>query len=237
MDEVIYDLLPFVENNRKWHCFFAAILHVNEPDILTIWKDYSDQIGQYVISKEIADGKHTETTGEHFHFCAEMSPETYHRLSKRLFKDKYKLRGQARNGLARQYGKVSEIRDTARMIAYCLKDGDYKTNIPHDELEQYKKISFKVVKEKPTKALTFLQKITEELSTKYPDKLWDPKCYDDNEIVLDTILDRLGDITKVFDDQTLSKMYNGVINSLAMTPRDRTEYKKKWKTKIMDCYY
>lgn len=233
----IYDSIPFVEPLPSFRAFFCAIKHEYDFEIYKIWNEYRDQIGQYVISKEISeDGTHAETNGEHFHFCAQMSNETYHRISKRLFKDRFKLRGQAKDGLPKQYGKVSEIRDEARMIAYCLKDGDYKTNIPADKIAEYKKISFRKIKPNVKKGTTFTEKIRDQLQERYPDREWYPdECCDgsDANIVLDCILDNLGKNAKVFDRNTLHKLYNGVMNSLKMTPRAKDKYWKRWKAQII----
>lgn len=233
--KVIYDDINFIDGDRKWCSFFGAIMHSNEYEIYRIWREYETSIGQYVISKEIAEnGAHSETNGEHFHFCAQMTNDTYHRISKRLFKDTFKLRGQARDGLPKQYGKVTVIRDPARMIAYCLKDGDYKTNIPTDELEQYKKISFKKVQTtEQKKGVSFTEKIRDKLNKEYPDKKWRFDCPLDQNIILDTILDNLGNQAKVFDRNTLHKLFNGVQNSLEMTPRYRDKYWKRWKAEII----
>ena len=235
---VIYDSIQFSNPDAKWCSFFCALYHSNDFQLKSLWSEYTSQMGRYVISKEISDGTHTETAGEHYHFCAEMTPQLYHTICKRIFKDTFNLRGQARGG-PKQYGKVTQIRDITRMIAYCLKDGDFVTNIPYDEIIQYKKVSFKKIKPKDSfgKSKSFTEKIVDSLEQKYKDQTWDFDSYDDQEIILDHILDRLGDIAKVFDRNTLHKMFNGVVNALCMTSTKRHEYSKRWKLEIIHNQY
>lgn len=219
----------FKDPERKWFAFFGAIYHKDFNYVVKTLQEYD--IGQYVVAKEISTDSHQETNGEHIHFVVEMTARIYHTYSKRVFKDKYKLRGQARDGKARQYGKVTEIKDITRMIAYCLKDNDYETNIPHDEIEEYKKVSFKKIETKQTNNETFTQKITADLEKKYPERNW---SYDeDADEIIETILDRLGYLGKVFDEHQVKKMFYGVYNQLKKTGRQQSEFRKKIKLAVL----
>lgn len=224
----------FKNTDKKWHAFFGAIHHQELKSILEIWHEY--EIGQYIIAKEICPHSHATTNGEHFHFVAEMTPETYHAFAKRVFKDRYKLRGQAREGLPRQYGKVSFIKDISRMIAYCMKDGDYETNIPHDEIEKYKKISFKRIEKYDTgKEETFCEKVARSLEKTRPDYEWNYEG--DAEEIIDAILDKLGQMGRVFDENQIKKFYYGVYNILRKTERQKNYFRQRIKLKVLDINY
>ena len=77
------------------------------------------------------------------HFLVEMTPEEYHRFSKRVFIDKFKLRGRAKKGNPRQYGKVSKIENVEKMKQYTLKEGDYISNLSPEELQDLYEKSYK----------------------------------------------------------------------------------------------
>lgn len=106
-------------------------------------------IGGYVIA-------HENEPYSHFHFLVEMRESDYVRFRKRVFIDKLKLRGQARNGNARQYGKVAEIEDFSKMLSYTCKDSNIRSNLD-DELineaidKSFKKQSPKLLKDKMLK--------------------------------------------------------------------------------------
>lgn len=85
---------------------------------------------------------------QHLHFIAEMTKTGYHAFSKRVFKDKYKLRGRATKDNPRQYGKVKEINDISRALIYTCKyyndhPEECKSNMTKRELEDYASKSFK----------------------------------------------------------------------------------------------
>lgn len=121
--------------------FFSAIKHEHYDYLETTLKEYD--IGGYIIGAEVSQGTHKETNGEHFHFLVEMTDTDYHKFSKRVFKDKYKLTGRATSGHPRQYGKVSKIEKLERMKAYTVKDGNFRTNLKDDEVKKITEISFK----------------------------------------------------------------------------------------------
>ena len=120
--------------------FFACIKHDQIDEVETILNKYD--IGKYIISMEVAEATHKMTNGEHMHFYVEMLPKDYIRFAKRVFIDKYKLRGQAKGGVGRQYGKVKNIENHERMKAYTVKDGKLRTNMTEQEIEALKNVSF-----------------------------------------------------------------------------------------------
>lgn len=147
--------------------FFGSIPHSDISYCLTTLLEY--KVTDYIIAMEIAQG-HKETSGEHLHFLIKTDDEKfYQNYCKRVFIDKYKLRGRSQTGLPRQYGKVNHIKDIDKMIAYTIKDEKYITNI--SDLTKYQELSFKkesneIKSKNPTK--TWSIRLTESLRIKYP---------------------------------------------------------------------
>lgn len=127
-------------NEIGYIAFMCACYHINYNYLEDTLKEYN--IGLYLMAAETTSDSHKETNGEHFHFLVQMSDTDYHKYAKRCFKDKLKLRGQARDGNPRQYGKVKKIEDIERMAAYTIKQGNIRTNMTESQLETYKKITF-----------------------------------------------------------------------------------------------
>lgn len=121
--------------------FFGAIKHEHIDEVEGILKQYD--IGKYIIGLEVSEASHSETGGEHMHFYVEMSGTDYIRFAKRIFIDRFKLRGKAVKGSARQYGKVKQIENLESMQAYTVKDGNVRTNMSANELEVLTKKSYK----------------------------------------------------------------------------------------------
>ena len=107
----------------KWQVFMA---HINHSE-----KDYlMEQLTPFKYLFGLEDAGY-----EHIHFLVEMSDKDYHSFSKRVFKDKYQLRGRATKGAPRQYGKEKKIRDIQKVARYTCKDKNVITNIDEAELE------------------------------------------------------------------------------------------------------
>lgn len=121
--------------------FFGAIKHEHKDEVVDILKQYD--IGLFIVSLEVSQDSHKATDGQHMHFYVEMSPQDYTRFAKRIFIDRFKLKGKATKGESRQYGKVQKIENVQRMKAYTVKDGNIVTNMSEGELELLKNISFK----------------------------------------------------------------------------------------------
>lgn len=124
----------------EYIAFFCAVHHINYEYLEQTLQEYP--IGLYLIAAEKTTDSHVDTGGEHFHFLVQMTEKDYHKYAKRVFKDKFKLSGQARDGKPRQYGKVGKVRDIDRMAAYTIKQGNIRTNMTEAQLEAYKKITF-----------------------------------------------------------------------------------------------
>ncbi len=121
--------------------FFFAVRHTEFDYLMQTMLEYN--VGLYIVAKETAQGDaHAETAGEHFHFVVQMSDADYHKFSKRI-KEKYSLNGKAKDGKARQYGKVPKIKNLERMMVYTVKDKNVRSNMSEEELDRLKELSFK----------------------------------------------------------------------------------------------
>ena len=109
------------ENN--FICFMA---HIQHKECDRICKDLEPY--KYIFGMETSDY-------EHFHFLVEMSDKQYHAFSKKVFKDRYKLRGRATKGAPRQYGKEKNIKDIQKIARYTCKDKNVRTNLTEEELD------------------------------------------------------------------------------------------------------
>ena len=99
--------------------------------------------GRYDICEYLIAHEHPPNCYSHYHIAFEGTDKTYHAWSKYLFKDKYKLRGQAKGGKPRQYGKIRDIENLEKLLTYCVKDGNVRSNISSDRMERYFANSFK----------------------------------------------------------------------------------------------
>lgn len=124
----------------EYIAFFGAIKHNQTDYVLQILQEYD--IGSWLLGLEVTKDAHKETNGEHIHFLVQMNDKDYHKFSKRIFIDKYKLRGKALKDKPRQYGRVKKIEDLSRMAAYTIKDKNIRTNMSEEQLEQYRAIAF-----------------------------------------------------------------------------------------------
>ena len=132
----------------------CACAHDNSTNILETLLEY-DTVSDYLIAMETSQTSHTESNGEHFHFLVKMSDKHYKNYSERLFKKQLKLRGQAKSGKPRQYGKLREIHDLEAMAAYTMKDGNIISNMDSKQLEIWAEKSFKKDEEKEFRTLIY----------------------------------------------------------------------------------
>jgi DNA-binding transcriptional regulator YhcF (GntR family) len=126
---------------REWMAFMAHIPHADADEIR---QDLERLETKYILGLEVS-------SYEHIHFLVLMTEREYTNIRKRLFIDKYKLRGRAVKGKPRQYGKEKEIRDLEKYTKYCLKDQKYLTNMEKDEIEEIIKMKIDDVKNTKSK--------------------------------------------------------------------------------------
>jgi hypothetical protein len=113
----------------SWIACMAHIKHEHKEYI----ESYIDnRFTQYIIAYETSP-----KVGEHIHFIlwAE-DAEDYHKLATAVFRQKFKLRGKAVSKKCRQYGKVKEIEDINKMMAYTVKDSNVTYKINDENKEQ-----------------------------------------------------------------------------------------------------
>lgn len=144
-------------STKMWKSFFCAVEHKWEKYLMMILREYD--IGGYIVGLEKSENTHQETNGEHFHFCVEMTELDYNKYRKRCFIDKFGLRGQAKLGQPRQYGKVKQIENIVRMKAYTIKDGNFRTNLTETEIAGLGEIAFKKGDEETTYREQLLAKV------------------------------------------------------------------------------
>ena len=134
----------------RYIAFFCALPH-SEADYLEQTLQEYASVTEYLIGMEVSLDSHLDTSGQHFHFFTDMSPKDYHTFSIRVFRNKYHLRGQARKGLSRQYGKIKEIQDLNKMAAYTIKDNNIRTNMSSNIVQHYQNLAFEKVQLKDLK--------------------------------------------------------------------------------------
>ncbi len=115
--------------------WIACMAHIKHDQKETVENYVTLRFTQYIIAYETS-----LKVGEHIHFLlwAE-DEEDYHKFAQNIFKRKYKLRGKAIKNKCRQYGKVKEIEDIDRMMAYTVKDKNVTYKIDECNKEQIRK--------------------------------------------------------------------------------------------------
>jgi hypothetical protein len=140
----------------------AAIKHEEKDTIIKHLEEYIDEDRQYLVSMETSDDSHKETEGQHFHFAVCMDEKTYDKFRKTILVNKYKLRGQAKCGLPRQYGRIRNVRDETKFLTYMTKEKNNNLifkNIDLEKIQQYIEDSYK--KEKKTEYVDTLMQYLE----------------------------------------------------------------------------
>ncbi|WP_445720972.1 hypothetical protein, partial [Flavobacterium sp.] len=125
-------------------CFFAIKFEYFDQ-FMEIVEHYNDK--SYIVAKETAYGKHKASEGQHFQCVLDMNDITYHNFSDKV-KNTFKLKGTSKDfkkdGIAKQYGKITkkDIKDVETACIYSLKDGDYVSNIEKSLIKTWYEQSF-----------------------------------------------------------------------------------------------
>lgn len=126
-----------LKSKNNWVAFMCHLERSEYDYLCDKLEEYDVQ--RYIIAYE------NEPYG-HFHFLVQTNedPATFYtNYRKRVFIDKYGLRGQAKKDLAKQYGKVKEIEDLNKMASYTVKNEDFRVyNIEQDEIDDILDNSF-----------------------------------------------------------------------------------------------
>lgn len=102
-----------------------------------------DEIEQYLKTREVLEYviSYERDPKSHFHLLFTGPTNLYTNLSKHLC-DKYDLRRKGKGGVIK-YGKVKKIKDLEKMLAYTVKDGDFRSNMDAERIKEAVENSFK----------------------------------------------------------------------------------------------
>jgi hypothetical protein len=130
-----------IPNARVWTAFMA---HIPHADADVIRQDLERLETKYIMGLEVS-------SYEHIHFLVLMTNKEYAGMAKRVFIDKYKLKGRwwrTPDGIThpRQYGKEKEIRDLEKYAKYTIKDQNFLSNMSENEIEDIIKDKIENVK-------------------------------------------------------------------------------------------
>lgn len=106
--------------------FMVALPHTQDDTLWSYLCNYSTDTTPIIMSKEVSKKSHQDISGEHYHIYIGWEEKTWEAFKKTILMKKFQLRGQAKDGLARQYGRVTKIKDETKMIAYTIKCNDYR---------------------------------------------------------------------------------------------------------------
>lgn len=132
---------------------------------------------------------------------------------------------------------ISNIDDDTAYNSYIAKEGNlvssnidiFTSEYIKEQVDKHNqlKIAFESKKQKRLTTKTFTQMVMEEFIKKYPIEVdyirqpfykpsdYEKKLYDDAcNTLLDYLLQRLGDVVKIFDNQILQRHYTGIKNGI-----------------------
>lgn len=140
-----------MSNEEKWiGCRFDVALEHFDYMEATL-KEYA--IGDWVIAHEMS-------SKSHYHILFWGSERIYRNLSKKL-KEKFNLNA---NGKKHEYRKEPEIRSKEQYNIYILKDGNYRSNMSREKLEELYNKSYQKRDDNPLNKEIAEQLIEENIS-------------------------------------------------------------------------
>lgn len=122
---------------KKYSNWVGCMYHLPENEFDALEQMIQDHdIGGYIIGHE------TEPY-DHFHVVfEELSENVYTNMNKKIV-EKYKLRGDSKKGIRKQYGKIRrKIEDLDRLKSYTVKDGNFRSNLSEAEMKRVIENSF-----------------------------------------------------------------------------------------------
>ncbi len=150
--------------------FFLALRFSQFEEIQEKLQHYLEPDSSYLVVGEKSEETHHISEGEHFHFLVNFSEKSYKNFTKH-FIEKYSLRGCAKDGKARQYGKIKKIKDLERLLSYMLKDRSTDnplfTNFENEQIDAWAEKSFKKHSKK-TYLENMARKLTEQVQKSTP---------------------------------------------------------------------
>lgn len=128
--------------------FMVRLPHERLEDLVTLIERHGGEATQWLLAKE----KDKEDR-EHFHGIVFMEDHEYDKVQ-RHFREVWKLKGSARNGDTKEYGRVRKVKDRNKMLSYTVKDGNVVTSETWDmDLNPYIQASY----QKPQETLKELR--------------------------------------------------------------------------------
>lgn len=125
------------EPDDPFQFWFVAIKHIKVNDYIIDLKKYLKTNAKYIVAQETKKNVHKETNGEHIHVAATMSEENFKRFHQNIHQKKLKLQLRAGNGVGKQAGRVKDVKDQVKMLAYTCKDKNLQTqNMTKQEIEE-----------------------------------------------------------------------------------------------------
>lgn len=182
----------------EWQAFMGHIAHTEFDYLEEEMKKFK---APYVLSAEV-EGY------EHFHFLCRITKRQYHNFCKKVFKDKYRLHGRwwtdakGRNR-PRQYGKTEKIKDLGKMMAYTIKDKDFRTNMTCEEMETI--MSKKIEDVENTKSK--MMRMVKYVDTRLPELLAEMKNYRSEKYIRIAIIDYMLEEKQNIVRSTIERYY------------------------------
>jgi len=128
--------------------FFVAGSHETLEDA---FKAYNTS-EKYTIAFETSKTSHKAVNGQHIHVLVQWTDKQYKAFIEQLKKiETLVINGRATKDNPRTYGKIKEIKDFKRMLAYTIKGKDFLSTETPELIEECTKLSF--VKEDELKTL------------------------------------------------------------------------------------
>ena len=148
--------------------FMVRLPHERLEDLTTLIERHGGEATRWLLAKE----KDKEDR-EHFHGVVFMEDHEYDKVQ-RHFREVWKLKGSARNGDTKEYGRVRKVKDKNKMLSYTVKDGNVVTSETWDiDLEQFIQASYqkpketlKELREKELKKEMLNKNVSDTISTK-----------------------------------------------------------------------
>lgn len=126
--------------NTFW---YVAIPHSKAQEYKNLLDNYIDESTPVLFGLETSTVSHQATQGQHIHCAATMDPNKFKLFTDAVHRKHFKLHGRAKDGKARQYGHVKDLRNETKMLQYTCKDKNVLAwHIDQALLDQWKEESY-----------------------------------------------------------------------------------------------
>ncbi len=134
-----------MSETQEFLFWFVAIRHQDVPSYIKHLDKYIDPSAQLIIANETARGVHHQSQGEHIHVAARMGTDTYKLFHNNIHKTQMKLQCRAGGGVGKQVGRIKDVRDHTKFLAYTVKD--QRDHPFHGEKLFFRNIDLKTIQE------------------------------------------------------------------------------------------